>query len=178
MSTTILVTKNDKGELEGVGQKCRTALLKFNRWLARLEPGEIFTLEVWFPRNPKFTALHFVMLGMLFDRQEQFSDAEHLRIWLQTGAGYAKFYPGPTGKQVAIPDSISYAKMDDGRFSEHHDRIKEFMRSEYCQAYLWPHLDAFARSEMVEGVLREIEDEQLRALRAAEGPGRGRKRER
>ncbi len=157
MSTTIIVTKNDEGKLEGVGMKCKRALAKFNRWMGKLEPGEIFTLEVWFPRNPRFHKLHFVMLTHLFDGQEAFNDPEHLREWLTVGAGFATFYPGPTGNMVAIPDSIKWSKMDDAAFADYHQKVKDFMRSAYAQKYLWPHLKAHETGEIVEGILAGIE---------------------
>jgi hypothetical protein len=157
VSTTIIVTKNDQGGLEGVGQKCKQALHRFQRWVERLEPGEIFTMDVWMPRNPKFHKLHFVMLAAVFDAQEQFADAEHLRLWLQTGAGYCKLLPGPNGKPVAIPDSIAWSKMDDIAFGEHHQRVKDFLRSPRATGFLWPHLPPHEASNIVEGILAEFE---------------------
>jgi hypothetical protein len=157
--TTIVVTKNEEGKLEGVGQKAKQALHRFERWMANLQPGEIFTFDVWFPRNPKFMGLHFVMLGQLFDAQEQFADPDHLRLWLQVGAGYCKLYPGPGGKAVAIADSISFKKMDEQVFSEHHQRVKDFMRSPRATGFLWPHLPPHEASNIVEGILEGIERE-------------------
>lgn len=159
MSTTIVVTKTDTGDLEGVGQKCKQALHKFQRFVARLEPGEIFTMDVWMPRNPKFHKLHFVMLAAIYDSQEQFSDPEHLRLWLQTGAGYCKLLPGPRGEPVAIPDSIAWSKMDDIAFAEHHQRVKDFLRSPRATEFLWPHLPPYAASKIVEGLLEGFERE-------------------
>lgn len=156
-TTTITVTKDETGKLVGVGQKDRAALLRFQNWVAKLEAGEVFTMDVWMPRNPKFHKLHFVMLSALYDAQEQFADSDHLRLWLQTGAGYCKLVPGPGGKAVAIPDSIAYSKMDEIAFAEHHQRIKDFLRSPRATGFLWPHLPEHEASALVERILEGFE---------------------
>lgn len=155
--TTITVTKNNEGKLAGFGKRDKEAYARFIRVLKKCEPGEIFTLEYWFPRHGKFHRLHFVMLKAIFDAQEQFHNPDHLRDWLTIGSGHAIFVPGPRGKEVAIADSISYRSLDDEQFREHHEKIKEFLRSLYATHFLWPHLSDQQASEMVETILHSFE---------------------
>ena len=154
---SITVTKDQTGQIVGFGEKDKKAYGRFKQKVKDLQPGELYTIEAWFPRNPRLHGLHFAMLAQVFDAQEQFSDPEQLRLWLQVGAGHCEFVPGPTGRMVAIPKSISFRSMDDAEFSEHHERVKAFLRSDHAQAFLWPHLPADQRAEMVEGVLQGFE---------------------
>lgn len=155
--TTIHVTKDDTGKLVGCGEKDRKAYATFKARLTELENGEIFTIDYFFPRNPKLHGLHFALLTAIYDAQEQFADPDQLRLWLQVGAGHAEFVPGPTGKMVALPKSISFKAVDDADFQEHHEKVKAFLRTPYATRFLWPHLSDEAASEMVETILQGFE---------------------
>ena len=151
--TTIIVTKNDQGKLGGLSEKDQKAYARFRKTIDALEPGEILTLDFWFPRNKKFHGLYFVMMTQLFDAQDQFEDLDTLRYWLTVGAGDCAFYPGPSGKMVAIPKSINWKSMDDEEFSDHFRRVKAFLRTPRATQFLWPHLTPADASEMVETIL-------------------------
>lgn len=155
--TTITVTKDREGKLTGFGKKDKTAYARFKRVLDKCEPGEIFTIDYWFPRHGKFHRLHFVMMHAIYDAQEQFHNPDHLRDWLTIGAGHAIFLPGPTGKEIAIADSIAYQRLDDDEFAAHHQSVKDFLRSKRATNFLWPHLSDYQQSEMVETILKEFE---------------------
>lgn len=155
--TTINLTMGDNGKITGFGEKCLRAWKRLLKIFADLEPGEIVVIEYWFPRNSKLHRMHFAMLAGLYDIQEQFDDPEKLRPWVQVGAGHCDFYPGPNGRMVAVPKSISFRSIDDAEFQEHHEAVKKFMRSDRCQSFLWPHLSPAQASEMVETLLRDFE---------------------
>lgn len=144
------VTRGEDGKLIGFSQKDKRAYSKFRKAIEALTIGELFTLSTWFPRNPKLHKLHFAVINELCEAQEQFDDTEPLRKWLYVGAGYAEFLPGPKGKMVAIPKSISYDQIDDADFSELHGKVVDFMRTQYCQGFLWPHLEESKRSSIIE----------------------------
>lgn len=154
--TTITVMRGEDGKLTGFSEKDKRAYGRFKKAVEALEIGECYTLSTWFPRNPKFHRLHFALIKGLFEIQEQFDDPDHLRKWLYVGAGYAEFLPGPKGKMVAIPKSIAFEKIDDAAFSELHDKVIDFMRTEYCQRFMWPHLEESKRASMVELVIDEF----------------------
>lgn len=155
--TTITVTKTDAGRLDGITEKDRKAYARFKKKLAEMELGELFTLDFWFPRNPKLHGLHFAMIAAIYDAQEQFADSEQLRMWLQVGAGHCDFVPGPTGRMVAIPKSINWRTLDDAEFQAHHEAVKDFMRSAHARRFLWPHLADEQSEEMVETILEGFE---------------------
>ena len=60
--TTIAITKDDQGKLVGVGEKGRKTYAAFKRRVESLVPGEVYTIEAWFDRNPKLHGLHFALL--------------------------------------------------------------------------------------------------------------------
>ena len=126
--TTIVVTKDEQGKLMGLSEKDKKAYARFRKFIERIEVGEIFTLDFWFPRNRKLLGLHFTLLSAMLDAQEQFDDLDKFRYWLTVGAGDCDFYPGPNGRMVAIPRSINFRNMDDVEFSAHHERVKTFLR--------------------------------------------------
>ncbi len=156
--STITVMRMEDGKLGGFTPKDQRAYAKFKRSLDELEPGEMLTLQTWFPRNPKLHRLHFVVVKALFDAQEQFEDMDDLRRWLYVGAGHADFLPGPKGRMVAIPKSVAFEKIDDAGFSELHAKVIGFVRSAHCQRFLWAHLDQAKASEMAETVLAQFEE--------------------
>jgi hypothetical protein len=157
--TTIAVTLNEDGKLVGAGEKHQKAYARFRKMLHELQPGELFTLTYWFPRNPKLHGLHFAMLTGLFDAQEQFADPEQFRKWVEVGAGHCDFVPGPTGRMVALPKSIAWDKLDDADFQKHHEDAKAFLRSQHATRYLWPYLSDIEAGEAMDAILGEFERE-------------------
>ncbi len=155
--STFTVMKNEAGRLEGFTPSDKRAYARFRKEIEEMQPGELFEIKHWFPRNAKLHGLHFAVIKELFDAQEQFSDMDDLRKWLYVGAGYADFLPGPKGRMVAIPKSIAWHRIDDAEFSELHEKVQGFMRTKHCQRFLWPHLDEQAAGEMIEGVLERFE---------------------
>lgn len=152
----ITVTKNAEGKVAGLTEKDAKAFARFNRQLESLERGEIMTIEMWFPRNPKLHGRHFAILSAVFGSQEQFPDLDQFRMWAQVGAGHCTFVPGPTGRMVALPKSIKWSKMDDEEFGDHHAKVIAFLFSEHARHFLWPHLSNHDSYEMVDTLLAEF----------------------
>lgn len=153
--STVVVYKDESGKLAGFGDKGGRAWLRFQQAVRELEVGETLDFEWRKPRSPKFHRLFFVMLHDLFDRQEQFADVDQLRAWLIVGAGCCDFVPGPTGRMVALPRSIAWAKMDDSEFSELVASVWTFLRTEHAQRFLWPHLDPNEADAAINTMLAE-----------------------
>ena len=156
--TTILLTRDEDGKITGLGEKMKRAWARVSALIKGLQQGETIRMTVIVPRNGKFHRLHFSMLGALFDAQEQFEDMDKMRMYLTVGAGHCDLIPGPNGRMVAIPKSISYETLDDVDFSEVHEATKTFMRSERCLSFFWPHLSPADAAEMIEGIIRPYED--------------------
>jgi hypothetical protein len=155
--TTITLVRRDDGKLGGASEKDQRAYRRFRDQVDGLEPGGLFTLDVWFPRQGWLHRKHFAMLAQVYDMQEQFQDPDALRMWLQVGAGHCEFVPGPTGKMVAIPKSIRYSAMDDADFEEHCRKVREFLRSDHARRFLYPHLPEQQSADMIDALLADFE---------------------
>ncbi len=155
----IQVCKDNTGKLAGFGPKGERAYARFLSAVRNLEHGEMLAFSYKIPRAPKFHRLHFVMLAALFEAQEQFQSDYQFRKWAEVGAGHVDWVPGPTGKMVALPRSIDYESLDAVEFSEMHEAVKAFFRSQHATRFLWPHLDDLKAADMIEAILAGFEQE-------------------
>jgi len=153
----VVVVKTESG-LEGLGEASKRAYGRFRELVRNLEVGETLRVSWKEPRSPGFHKLFFVMLGHLFDQQENFPDENSLRSWLTVGAGFAEFVPGPTGKMVALPKSISWERMDEGEFRDLVSAVWSFLRTDHAQLFLWPATPADVRRRSVETLLAGFEN--------------------
>lgn len=136
--SVITVWRGETGEIEGYGEKDKRAYRRLMKAQENLAPGEMFEIEYWFPRSGPFHRLHMKMISGLFSNQEQFTSFERFRDWMKVGAGYADLYPGPQGQLVAVPQSISFKKMDDEQMRSFHEDTKRFLTSEHALMFLYP----------------------------------------
>lgn len=148
----VVIVKTEAG-LQGLGEKGAKVYERWQRQVRGMEIGETLAFSWKEPRSRKFHRLFFAMLGNLFDVQEQFADPDQLRAWLTVGAGYADFVPGPTGRMVALPKSISWHSMDDGEFHDLVAAVWAFLRTEHAHRFLWPLMTPQAATEAVERLL-------------------------
>ena len=155
--STITVTKDATGKLCGATERDSVAYGRFKSRIDKLEPGEMLTISCWFPRNSALHKLHFALLSAFFEQQEQFSDLEQFRAWVSVGAGHAEFVPGPKGRMVALPKSISFRALDDADFQNYHNKVTEFLRTPYASQFLWPHLSGPEQAAMVDSILAQFE---------------------
>jgi hypothetical protein len=152
----VVVFKGEDGKLQGFGEKGQRAYSKFRRRVEGMAPGETLQFSWHEPRSPKHHGLFFAKLHALLDRQEQFDTADKLRAWLTVGAGYADFVPGPTGRMVALPQSIAWHKLDEAEFSDLHAKVDAFLWTEHARAFLWGHLQPQQTYDMVDQFLTEF----------------------
>jgi hypothetical protein len=138
--TAVVVTKGQDGKLAGMGEKGGRAYAKFLKRVNDLAPGDTLHFEWREPRSLPHHRLFFGKVNALLDIQEQFDDADKLRQWLTVGAGYCDFVPGPTGRMVALPQSIAFHKLEEPAFAELHSQVDGFLWTHHARRFLWPHL--------------------------------------
>ena len=97
------------------------------------------------------------MLASIFEAQDIFDDPEMFRKWGEMSAGYAKFIPMQSGTMCAMPDSISYDRLEQQEFQTIHDKIFEFLKSEHARTYLWPHMSIGVSENMINAILGQFE---------------------
>jgi len=121
------------------------------------EAGEMFDVEMVFPRYTPYHKRHMKIEQDVFNAQERFRDFDMFRDWLKIGAGFVEWVPGAKGGIVPLPKSISYAKTDEQEFREFHESVIAFLRGEHAAPYLWRHMGAKSH-EMMDSVLREFNE--------------------
>ena len=141
------------GNVEGFTESDRKAWNRFWNRVKRMEPGELWNLELVFPRSGPFHRLHMSIEQAVFNAQDRFQDFEIFRAWLKVGAGWVTWAAGPKGGVVPIPKSISYAKADGEEFKQYHDQVMAFLRGEHAAKYLWSHLSKNMAAEMMNSLL-------------------------
>lgn len=149
----LIVTRNEDGQLGGLHAKGERAYQRFIRAMRELAVGETLKLSYSLPRSPGYHKRHFKILAEVFGQQEQFADPDDFRKWLEVGAGFCTFAPGPHGQMVAIPKSIAWDRLEQAEFEEHHGKVMAFMRSTRCTRFLWPTLDDLKADEFINNVL-------------------------
>ena len=152
----LVITKGDDGRLKGMGEAGERAYAKWRKAVDALQPGETLRFQWWMPRSRKHHGLFFAKLTALHGMQEQFEDVERLRQWLTVGAGYCEFVPGPTGRMVALPQSIAWHRLDEADFAELHGKVDQFLWTDHARRFLWPHLSDQQSYEMVETLMQEF----------------------
>lgn len=155
--SAVTLWKGQDGKLEGFDEKGKRLYARFLKRITELEPGQTIGFTYKVPRSPKFHRLHFAMLKELFDNQEQFNDPHQFRKWLEVGAGHCDFVPGPKGRMVALPRSIDWESLDDEQFSDVHEGVKTFLRTEHAVRFLWPEADPAQSLRGVEAILGGFE---------------------
>ena len=154
--SAVVVCKGDDGKLRGMGERGERAYARFRSRVESMAVGDTLQFEWREPRSPAHHRLFFSKLGALMDRQEQFDTEDKLRAWLTVGAGFADFVPGPTGRMVALPQSIAWHKLDEADFSDLHAKVDSFLWSDHARRFLWPHLGVQQTYDMVDQFLREF----------------------
>lgn len=146
------------GVVDGLGEQNQKRWRRFVNSLFRLEPGEMAEITTRNPRIPALHRRHMAMEQAVFAAQERFAEFNRgFRDWLKVGAGHCDWFPGPKGGVFPVPKSISYAAMEEGDMQEFHGKCVDFLRTEYAQNTLWPHLTVLQRNEMAESLLMGFE---------------------
>jgi hypothetical protein len=150
----MILRRTEQG-LEGLGEANARAYERWRKYVREMAPGDTVRFSWKAPRSPKFHRWFFVVVSRIFENQEQFAKEEHLLDWIKVGAGHCVFHPGPDGRMVAIPESISWERLDETEFREFVDAAWAFLRTERAGFYLWPLMTAKGREEAVEALLED-----------------------
>ncbi len=143
--------------VDGLDDRSKKGWRRFWNMIVKAEPGEVFSVQTWFPRVGPFHRLHMVMEQAVFQSQERIAEFEMFRTWTKIGAGFCDWIPGPKGAVIPVPKSIAYRNLDEEGMREYHEACMRFWRGERAQKVLWPHLDPHQRADMMETVLGGFE---------------------
>ena len=84
----------------------------------KLSSKKTLRANIVVPRNYKFHKKYFALLNMLFENQERYSSIDHLRYDLTIEAGKYTIRKDLKGDMVKVPDSISFANMNELEFED------------------------------------------------------------
>lgn len=89
--------------------------------MRRLKQNEMVSVDVSRPRNVKFNAKLFAMLQIILQNQEAYKSIDDLLEICKLRIGHCRTVATKHG-DVQIPNSISFASMDEDSFAEFYDR--------------------------------------------------------
>ncbi len=143
--------------VNGLSKRDQKGWRRFWNMIVKAEPGEMFSVDTWFPRVGVFHRMHMLMEQRVFQAQERIAEFESFRAWLKVGAGFVDWIPGPKGAVMPIPRSIAYRKLDEEGMREFHEACLTFLKTAHAAKVLWPHLGPQAAADMMHSVLGEFE---------------------
>ena len=84
----------------------------------KLKIGEDYQAEIKQPRNIGFHRKFFALLNLGFENQDHYQDKDTYRQIKTMECGYFKTVTTERGKEVYLPESISFASMDNDEFEQ------------------------------------------------------------
>lgn len=142
--------------LDGYGKDDRTVWRKFWARVLAMSPGDVFEVEMVFPRSGPYHRRHMALEQSVFDAQERFESFQQFQHWLKIGAAWVIWAPGADGSIVPIPCSISYATADQAEFDRFHGAVMDFLRGPHAAPALWPHMGQKSH-DLMRAILRGFE---------------------
>ena len=124
--------------LRPVDEDGRTAIRK-------LPLGEDVMVTWRRARNNKFHRKVFALLQLVFQNQDKYLTFKRFRAELQKELGYGETYDQADGKEIFVPDSLSFAAMDEDTFQTFWDDL--------CNHVLAQWLPTVTREELEDEIL-------------------------
>lgn len=146
--------------VDGLTQEHKSFWRQLWRRVAEAEPGEMLSMSFWLPRHGPFHRRHMVLEQAVFAHQDHFDNEDAFRDWLKIGAAHCTWAPGPRGGIVPLPDSTSYALLDDNRMRKFHRNAVDFLYTERAQRVLFASVPPALRHDMVTALLEAPEGNQ------------------
>lgn len=146
------------GVIDGFGRDDKRSWRRIWKRIKSMEAGELLVIDIRMPRSGPYHRRHMAIEQAVFDAQERFQNFKAFRDWVKIGSGHCEWVPGPKGAVVPIPNSISYASIDDNDFKVFHENMIQFLRGDHAANVLWPHLKGDRAAEMMETILAEFEE--------------------
>lgn len=111
--------------------------------LKRVKEGQIIYVDYKKPRNPLFHNKFMSMVRVVYSNQEKYTDIVHVLNAFKIGTGHYSVMYLEGGIEVRIPNSISFAAMDEIAFNEFYDKAVEFALTEFLPTVSRSELDEY-----------------------------------
>jgi hypothetical protein len=146
------------GGIDGLTDDDKRAWRRFISMTMRLMPGEMSVVEVKCDRVAPMHRRHMLLESRVFKAQETFETFEAFRDWLKTGSAFVE-WQSRDGQLTPVPKSMSWTELpDEIEFRHVHDNMVKFLRTERACQKLWPHLTPRAGLEMIEGLMKSLDE--------------------
>jgi len=116
--------------------------------IRRFGMGEIISVEVKRPRNVAFHRKFFALLHIILANQEHYKSIDDLLDVCKLRIGHVRTVQTKHG-EVKIPDSISFAAMDDTAFANFYDRACAWVIQDVIPGLDRKNLDEEVRAELL-----------------------------
>lgn len=139
--------------LDGQSEDDRKAWRKFWSRMVKMQPGELISVEMSFPRNPKFHRKFFALLQIGFEAWEPGFEATHkgepvgkdferFRKDVTIMAGFYEPVFALDGTLELEAKSIAFANMDDAEFERVYSAVADVLLAKVLCTYSRADLDA------------------------------------
>ena len=93
--------------------------------LGSIGDGETVTVEIRKTRNPQHHRMFWALMTLVWDNldHERYPTVENFVAAVKIGTGHRETVFLPNGKEIYIPKSISFSKMDQMEFGAFYDRV-------------------------------------------------------
>ena len=119
------------------------ASAKAQEFFEKTKVGTLVELKGNKPRNPEFLRLFFAMIRNCADNTDY--TVEQFLYIVKVGMGYADWFIMPDGRTVAMPRSISFAKMDEYEFRDFYNQTLDFICTHVIPGLLPSDVDTVVR---------------------------------
>lgn len=99
--------------------------------LSKVREGEVVTVTLKKPRNPKLQAFYWAMLTKVAENQERYTSKDELHDVIRVEAGHRKIMFLRDGTEILVPDSTSFDDMDDLAFRTYVQRACDVVAKDY-----------------------------------------------
>lgn len=146
------------GGIDGLTDDDKRAWRRFIALTMRLDHGEMSTITVHCERVPALHRKHMLLESRVFKAQETYATFDAFRDWLKTGAAFVEWH-AREGTLTPVPKSMAWDELDDEVLFRHvHDNMVAFLKTERATSELWPHLTARGGREMIDGILKSLDE--------------------
>ena len=102
--------------------------------MMKIPAGQDVTVDVIRTRNIGHHRKFFALVKQSFEMQEQFTTMKQWRAIITVAAGYCDIVAGSDNKMIAVPQSISFANMDQTEFDDFYKDIIDIICERYINA--------------------------------------------
>lgn len=99
--------------------------------LKSVRQGEVVTVTIKKPQNPKLLAFFWALVRKVYENQERYATEQELVAALKVAAGARTVVFMSDGREVLVPKSISADEMDDIELRAFVSRVCDVVAAEY-----------------------------------------------